>query len=57
MDQMCPKCFGVGWVCEMHPDRPWNEDLGCMCGLGLPCECNAVNEDDARFLDEEITRH
>jgi hypothetical protein len=59
MDTMCPKCFGLGWVCEVHPDRVWNEELGCMCGAGMPCECNRVNqeEEDALFLDEKIKRH
>jgi hypothetical protein len=27
MDKMCPKCFGLGWVCEVHPDRLWHEEL------------------------------
>lgn len=22
-----------------HPDRVWDEDLGCQCGAGMPCEC------------------
>jgi hypothetical protein len=29
---MCPICFGVGWVCEVHRDEPWHEELGCRCG-------------------------
>jgi len=30
MDKNCPVCFGVGWVCENHPDRAWHEELeGC----------------------------
>src|SRR5216684_6245431 len=39
MDKNCPVCFGIGWVCENHPDRAWHEELGCMCGAGMPCEC------------------
>jgi hypothetical protein len=57
MDSMCPKCFGLGWVCEVHPDKVWHGELGCMCGAGMPCECNRVRKEDAEFLDEEITRH
>lgn len=25
----CPICFGIGFVCENHPDRAWSEELGC----------------------------
>ncbi len=37
----CANCEGIGWVCENHPDRPW-EGLsapgeGCDCGAGAPC--------------------
>jgi hypothetical protein len=21
MDKNCPICFGIGWVCDKHPDR------------------------------------
>ena len=31
----CPIGFGIGWVCENHPDRAWHEELGCMCGAGM----------------------
>jgi hypothetical protein len=37
-DENCPICFGIGWVCENHPDRAWDEK-GCQCGAGMPCEC------------------
>jgi hypothetical protein len=58
MDKMCPICFGIGWVCELHPNRAWHEELGCMCGAGMPCECNRVDqEEDVQLLDEEITKH
>ena len=23
----CPICFGIGWVCENHPDKPWTVSL------------------------------
>jgi len=28
MDKNCPVCFGIGWVCENHPDRAWHDELG-----------------------------
>jgi hypothetical protein len=56
MDQMCPICLGVGWVCRSHPDKPWHEELGCVCDTGQPCECNEEEETD-HVLDHKITRH
>ena len=44
MDKKCPICFGVGWVCENHPGKPWDQELGCECGAGVPCECNSAGE-------------
>jgi hypothetical protein len=44
MDAKCPVCFGIGWVCENHPDRAWDDELGCTCGAGEPCKCNLVGE-------------
>lgn len=42
----CPKCLDIGWVCENHPDRPWDRTLpnGCECGAGMPCECVLTDE-------------
>jgi len=58
MDVMCTKCLGMGWVCEVHPDRPWHAELGCKCRMGRPCECNAIDqEEDPQFFEEKITRH
>jgi hypothetical protein len=58
MDTMCPICLGVGLVIKARPDRPWNEELGCMCGIARPCECNAVGQEpDFNMLDEKVTRH
>lgn len=42
-EEKCGVCQGYGWVCEAHPDKPWDETLpgGCECGAGEPCpECN-----------------
>jgi len=22
----------------------WDKEIGCTCGAGMPCECNAVGE-------------
>jgi hypothetical protein len=43
----CPICFGLGWVCENHQDKPWadmDETLpgACACGAGAPCKCNVL---------------
>jgi hypothetical protein len=60
MDKMCPICFGIGWVCENHPDRAWDKKLGCDCGAGMPCKCNDSEEPDISLFDTEddhITRH
>jgi len=38
---MCEICKGVLWVCESHPDKPWDDSAnGCECGPGMPCICN-----------------
>lgn len=39
-DPKCRICFGIGWVCENHPERAWDAKLGCDCGAGMPCVCN-----------------
>jgi hypothetical protein len=58
MDENCPICFGIGWVCENHPDRVW-DDFGCMCGAGMPCECNSIEEPDIRqvVIEEDTVWH
>ncbi|TWB66650.1 hypothetical protein [Bradyrhizobium sacchari] len=36
--QPCTICDDTGWVCENHPDRPWDGPRGCTCGgAGVPC--------------------
>jgi hypothetical protein len=40
----CPICLGIGCVCENHPDRAWDDELGCTCGAGEPCKCNMEGE-------------
>src|ERR1700694_1689193 len=46
MDKKCPICFGIGWVCENHPDRAWDREQGCECGAGIPRKCNDADEPD-----------
>ena len=40
----CAICKGIGWVCENHPDKAWDKQLGCECGAGMPCRCNKKRE-------------
>src|SRR6188472_3993592 len=39
----CPRCDDYRWVCENHPDKPWEGPRACDCGgAGAPCPaCNA----------------
>lgn len=42
---VCDKCADYGWVCEDHPDKPWESGTpsDCKCGgAGAPCECTKV---------------
>jgi hypothetical protein len=50
---ICPRCSGLGWVCENHLDRPWAEpgkySNSCDCGAGASCpRCNPLHRDHAR---------
>ena len=45
----CPRCYDTRWVCEAHPERPWEGGpRACGCGAtGEPCPvCNRKNDDD-----------
>ena len=34
----CRLCEDYGWVCEEHPERPWEGPHACICGAaGAPC--------------------
>jgi hypothetical protein len=60
MNKNCPICFGIGWVCENHPDVAWDEQLGCQCGAGMPCACDRMDEPDTSHLIDvppPTTRH
>jgi len=41
----CARCRDCGWVCENHPDTPWQGAHAIECGAGMPCpDCNQPNE-------------
>src|SRR6266403_4925619 len=56
MDKTCPICFGVGWVCENHPDRAWDAELGCQCGAGMPSKCNDGDDPDISQVITEVNK-
>ena len=42
----CPRCGGREWICEAHPDQPFEHEVdGKVCpGPGDPCpECNDLS--------------
>jgi hypothetical protein len=45
----CAHCADTRWVCEAHPDRPWEDSpRSCYCGApGEPCPICNVPEDGA----------
>lgn len=45
---ICNLCKGLLWVCEKHPNHPWNGD--CCKGAGVPCECNKELNDPRGFI-------
>jgi hypothetical protein len=50
----CWRCDGCRWVCEAHPERPWEGPLACGCGApGEPCPiCNRPDGDTAPKLPD-----
>jgi hypothetical protein len=51
----CPRCYDTRWVCEAHPERPWEGGpRACGCGApGEPCPiCNRPEGDTAPALPE-----
>jgi hypothetical protein len=38
------------------PDKPWDDEIGCTCGAGLPCECNTGDAPDISQIIEEKNR-
>ncbi|MBR0746574.1 hypothetical protein JQ582_21825 [Bradyrhizobium japonicum] len=63
----CTNYDDLGWVCENHPDRPWDGRRACSCGgAGAPCPaCNVSGEGEVprmpkRFqveVDKDGWRH
>jgi hypothetical protein len=51
MNENCPVCHGIGWVCERHPDRPYDDEKGCACGYGAPCACNDSSPPDTSRMN------
>ncbi|WP_036017752.1 hypothetical protein [Bradyrhizobium sp. WSM1743] len=46
----CELCEGTHWVCENHPDRPWDGPKACG-GAGAPCPvCNNAGPDELPIL-------
>ena len=51
---VCKNCSDIGWVCESHPNVPWDGGGDeCYGGAGMPCEwCNPSDKDNPpRMLD------
>jgi len=44
----CSVCEDSGWVCETHPDKPWEGEHACRCdGAGMPCpKCNVPEKNE-----------
>ena len=40
----CANCDGQQWVCEDHPEVPWNGGDGCCGGAGSPCSCHPISK-------------
>jgi hypothetical protein len=52
MRHPCKRCDGCRWVCEAHPDRPWEGPNACGCGApGAPCPaCNKPDDNSSPAL-------
>jgi hypothetical protein len=51
----CATCSDSGWVCERHPERPWDGDDACRCGAtgalpGLQCRQRRRRATDAVWI-------
>jgi hypothetical protein len=55
MDTECTTCHGARWVCEEHPDKPWDgasaAPEACHCG-GAGAPCLACNPSDGEHPPE-----
>jgi hypothetical protein len=41
IDPCCPRCLGLGWVCENHPDRVWMMTSAVSVGRVCRADANA----------------
>ncbi|WP_025036151.1 hypothetical protein [Bradyrhizobium sp. DOA9] len=50
----CTRCDDTNWVCENHPDRPWDGPKACGCGgAGALCPaCNVPGEGELPRMPE-----
>ena len=54
MNPNCPICRGIGSLYENHSEKPWDPELGCVCGAGAPCKCNETNGVDEPYVSQLI---
>jgi hypothetical protein len=53
--KLCLRCDNARFVCEAHPDLPWEDGpRACPCGAaGKPCPlCNQVEDGDVPEMPE-----
>ena len=52
----CQRCRVVRWVCENHPDKPWDRDHERTCGgAGMPCpDCNEPREGERPAMSADF---
>ncbi len=46
MSDKCKACSGEAWVCEDHPEKPWQD--GDCCGAA-GAACPTCNEDGSKL--------
>jgi hypothetical protein len=57
----CNICDDKGWVCENHPDKPWDgtsdREDACSCGgAGMPCvQCRPEANKNHRAVHMVVT--
>jgi hypothetical protein len=61
--RICLRCDGTRWVCESHPDTPWEDSpRACSCGAaGAPCPaCNKAADGEVpampKGFEAEVVR-
>lgn len=57
----CSICDGEAWVCEDHPDLPWDSWHQLNCGPGMPCVCspmhpNHLSKEELKAIEELESR-